>query len=114
MVKPIDYHETTGGSLVGYLPPTTYAELVAALGEPNSPNDGYKTQAEWAVALDDGTKLSIYDYKQGESYRQDGSGVPAEDVTEWHVGGDARYGSPTALALIDELVYELNAARQNQ
>lgn len=73
-----------GGSLAGYLT-VSYAELVAALGEPNAPHDGYKTDAEWAVQLDDGRKASIYNYQDGVSYKG-ADGTPTEEITNWHVG----------------------------
>lgn len=74
-----------GTHLVGYLQPTTYAELVELLGEPTygpeHSGDG-KVQAEWQLLLRvDGRELvaTIYDWKSYDT--------PVEDITEWHVGG---------------------------
>ena len=56
---------------------TTYAELVAALGEPHY-NDGDKTTAEWDFVTDKGIVFTIYDYKEDST--------PLFEY-EWHIGG---------------------------
>jgi hypothetical protein len=104
MVKPTD--DNFGGSLTGYLD-ITYADLVAALGEPNAEGDGYKTDAEWAVELSDGTKASIYNYKDGRHYLGD-EGLAVEDITEWHVGSpQGGYNQPDARILVAKLNAEI-------
>lgn len=75
-----------GTHLQGYIE-TTYAKLVETFGPPNSEHDGYKTQAEWAMLTPTGHVVTIYDYKQGDCYRGEGNGTPAEEVTSWHIGG---------------------------
>lgn len=75
--------EFYGSYLVGYLPRgTTYQLLVGTFGEPTergSP-DG-KTQVTWLLEFADGTRATVYDYKEG---------VPPEQVADWHVGGFGR------------------------
>ena len=66
---------------------TTYATLVAIFGEEHSDGDGYKVQAEWNLVFEDGTYATIYDWKEDESYCEDGTGKPKELITEWHIGG---------------------------
>lgn len=76
-----------------------YKELVALFGEPGE-GDGYKVQAEWIVVLQDEVGdeyvATIYDWKEGEAYWGTGDGIPAEQVTEWHIGGHSHHG-PTLL-----------------
>jgi hypothetical protein len=55
----------------------TYAELVAALGDPHY-TGGDKTTAEWDFITEDGIVFTIYDYKQDET--------PTFKY-EWHIGG---------------------------
>ena len=66
---------------------TTYAKLVEVFGKEHSDGDGYKVQAEWNLTFDDGTYATIYDWKEAESYCEDGTGKPKELITEWHIGG---------------------------
>lgn len=66
---------------------TNYETLVACFGPPNSNGDGYKVQAEWSLKFEDGTYATIYDWKEGDSYHGEGCGIPAEQVTDWHIGG---------------------------
>ena len=94
-------HDRPGGtSLRGYLPPTSYARLVAAFGEPTTFGDGDKVQAEWVLRFSDGTLATIYDYKEI---------VRVEQVTDWHVGGF--YGS-AALARVCEALGVSPAGRR--
>lgn len=74
-----------GTSLQGYVH-TDYERLVQVFGQPNGKADEYKTQVEWWLAGPSGT-VTIYDYKQGDCYHGKGNGIPARDVTEWHIGG---------------------------
>ncbi len=57
----------------------TYTALVAALGEPDEGSADGKTQAEWALRFEDGTVITIYDYKMAP--------VPREQVNTWNIGG---------------------------
>ena len=93
----------TGTSLQGYCPSgTTYAQLVAAFGEPGA-NDGYKVDAQWALGFEDGTVATVYNYKTGRNYLED-EGRAVENLVgdDWHIGGK----SPEAVARIVELLAE--------
>ena len=84
--QPTD--EFGAGCLQGYLA-VTYARLVEVFGEPNSGNDGYKTDAEWTIKFPDCTIASIYNYKDGKNY-EGADGLAVEDITEWHIGGKTK------------------------
>lgn len=79
----------SGTSLVGQIE-TNYDTLVRLFGDPD-PGDGYKTQAEWAFELYDenfgNVIVTIYDWKQGDSYVGPGHGKRPEEITVWNVGG---------------------------
>ena len=79
-----------GTSLKGYVT-ATYAELVARFGEPERGGD--KTTAEWALAFEDGTVATIYDWKEYET--------PMGEYN-WHVGG----ANFMASVLVDKVVDE--------
>ena len=59
----MDYPDTSGSSLKGYLN-LTYEQLVDRLGEPtiNEPSGDNKTQVEWIVAFEDDL-FTVYDWK---------------------------------------------------
>ena len=73
-----------GTCLQGYVK-TTFDNLVKAFGQPG-PSDGYKSDAEWIVKFDDGTVVTIYNWKNGKNYCGD-QGLDVEDIREWNVGG---------------------------
>jgi hypothetical protein len=62
----------------------TYEKLVNLLGEPNGDNDGYKTDAEWEILINDKV-ITIYNWKDGKNYLGE-YGDDVEDITEWHIG----------------------------
>ena len=62
-------------SLQGYMP-ARYEQLVAVFGEPTDSGD--KTTAEWALAFEDGTVATIYDWKEYET---------PMGLYSWHIGG---------------------------
>lgn len=64
------------GGLQGFCT-TTYANLVALLGEPHTRN-GDKTTVEWAFRCQNGTVFTVYDWK--ETITPTGS-------YSWHIGG---------------------------
>lgn len=66
---------------------TTYQNIVDKLGEPNQEGDDYKTDAEWLVMTEKG-HATIYNYKTGINYNGEENGIPTEDITDWHIGGD--------------------------
>jgi beta-mannanase len=85
MLKPTT-QESDGTSLQGYVD-ASYAELVAAFGEPNAGNDGYKTDAEWVLLdTDTLTLVTLYNYKDGRNYLR-AQGKPVEAIRDWHIGG---------------------------
>ncbi len=94
------------GSLTGYID-FAYAELVAALGEPNSQGDGYKTDAEWHVTMDDGTEAFIYNYKDGVNYNGE-DGTPVAVIRDWHVGSAIGWEPELASRLTREIHAALN------
>jgi hypothetical protein len=70
-----------GTSLRGYIR-TTYQNLVEVLGEPtlgpySNEGDG-KVSCEWGIEFDDGTIVTVYDWKTGDT--------PMLDYS-WHIGG---------------------------
>ena len=67
-----------GTSLKGYVT-ATYAELVARFGEPERGGD--KTTAEWALAFEDGTVATIYDWKEYDT---------PMGKYNWHIGGKSK------------------------
>jgi hypothetical protein len=74
----------------------TYGELVKIFGIPNCETDGYKTDAEWRLEIDD-EEIYIYNWKNGKNYCGK-DGLAVEDITDWHIGG----GSPVAVELIKQ------------
>lgn len=87
-VNPAEWQQLIAGtSLRGYVNPFSYAELVAAFGEPMTGTDqGGKVDAEWLIRWPDGVVATIYNYKDGPNYLGD-EGTQVEQITEWHVGG---------------------------
>lgn len=64
---------------------TTYAQLEEMFGEPTD-GDGYKIDAEWEIQFEDGTVVTIYNYKDGVNYNG-ASGLHKTQITNWHIGG---------------------------
>ena len=79
-VKPLQ-----GSHLIGVFG-ASYDTIKAAFGDPQEGEDD-KIQVVWYIQFEDGTIASIYDWKQGASYRGEGCGIHFSDVDEWHVGG---------------------------
>lgn len=75
--------------LVGYLD-VSYAELVAAFGEPTPARDDYKSDAEWRFDTEQGAPVTIYNYKDGRNYLGD-EGLDVSEIRDWHVGGNGPY-----------------------
>jgi hypothetical protein len=63
----------------------SYAELVKTFGIPMVWDD-YKTDAEWKVCFEDGTRATIYNYKNGKNYCG-AEGQEVQDITDWNIGG---------------------------
>jgi hypothetical protein len=95
--------DTNGTSLQGHIQ-ANYADLVQAFGEPTN-GDEYKVDAEWNIVFSDGTRASVYNWKDGINYCGE-SGTPTEQITDWHIGGfnqDSVYRVSGVLSLIKEL-----------
>jgi hypothetical protein len=70
----------------------SYAELVAAFGEP-SEADGYKVSSEWTFTSERGEVVSLYDYKETALYDASLPSVEsfrARPSYSWHVGAKDR------------------------
>lgn len=83
---PTDPINANGTSLRGYVT-ATYQQLVDVLGDPqHGPNcyDHDKITCEWVLKLEDGTIVTIYDYKCNET--------PTCEY-QWHVGGHPSKGA---------------------
>jgi hypothetical protein len=63
-----------------------YSTIVNTFGYPDE-GDGYKTDAEWSIELDNGDVVTIYNYKDGKNYN-DHDGLEVEEITNWHFGGN--------------------------
>jgi hypothetical protein len=68
--------DVSGTCLQGYVA-TTYNKLLYVLGEPTYRN-GDGSTCEWALEFEDGSVVTIYDWKTKET--------PTK-VYDWHVGG---------------------------
>jgi len=95
-----DWRKLNGTSLIGCVN-VSYALLVELFGVPHNDGDGHKTDAEWDLEFEDGTVITIYNYKDGKNYCGY-SGLAVEDITYWHVGGKEN----RALRLIDACINE--------
>lgn len=76
--------ETSGTYLQGYIQ-ANYIDLVETFGQPFE-GDNYKTDAEWNICFEDGTRATIYNYKTGKNYCG-AEGLDVEDIKDWNVGG---------------------------
>lgn len=75
----------SGTCLKGYIT-TTYDNLLSKLPKPIDNFDDYKCDVEWGLEFPDGTKATIYNYKNGRNYLGD-NGKDKEDITQWNIGG---------------------------
>jgi hypothetical protein len=62
-----------------------YIDLVDAFGEPTT-GDEYKVDAEWMIVFEDGTRATIYNWKDGINYCGE-QGTPTDEIKDWHIGG---------------------------
>jgi len=76
--------ETSGMYLQGYIR-CSYDDLVDAFGV-SSNWDNYKSDAEWQICFEDGTRATIYNYKDGKNYCGK-YGLEVQEIKEWHIGG---------------------------
>jgi hypothetical protein len=87
-IKP--HMNFVGTSLQGYID-MTHAELVELFGEHETSGDGYKIDYEVGFMLVNGDseiRVTIYNYKDGVNYNGEEDGIPTEEITDWHIGGD--------------------------
>lgn len=91
--KKSDKQTLDGGGYLATIE-VSYADLVAAFGEP-SPSDQYKTEAEWTIRFPKGQKIAIYNYKNSKCYSPTMPDI--ETVTEWHISGNK-------VALVDNII----------
>ena len=77
-----------------------YHLLCKLFGQPTM-GDGEKTDAEWRIEFEDGTKATIYNWKNGFSYC--GSfGTPTTQMTRWSVGGYNQRSLDLVKRLVDD------------
>ena len=84
----------------------TYQELVEVFGEPiRYDSDGTthmsnKVDAEWRITFEDGTKATIYNYKNGLNYLG-AEGKRLSEISMWNVGG---YDERAVTLVNDEVI----------
>ena len=76
--------EVGGTHLQGYIN-CTYDDITEAFGYPTD-GDQYKVDAEWQIVFEDGTRATIYNWKNGKNYLGD-QGLNLCDMKSWHIGG---------------------------
>lgn len=62
-----------------------YKDLKRVFGKPLS-GDGHKTDAEWEIEFEDGKIATIYNWKNGKTYKGK-KGTPKTKITDWSIGG---------------------------
>lgn len=92
--------ETSGTFLQGYII-ANYADLVKAFGQPHNPED-YKTDAEWDICFEDGTRATVYNWKNGKNYCGK-DGLAVEDIEDWNVGGFNKDAIERVLAVLSKV-----------
>ena len=65
--------------------PCSYKTLVKAFGLPLD-GDGYKVDAEWHVVFEDGTRATVYNWKNGKNYMGE-KGLALDEIGFWNIGG---------------------------
>lgn len=97
-----------GGGLRAVISGVSYRDIVRAFGRPNSTQiDTYKQDVEWLLSTPDGG-AALYNWKP------DLPGVPVEEVTIWHVGGEVDSVVPHVLRAFGpdvELNYQVPSRR---
>lgn len=73
-----------------------YDELCHIFGDPSIDGDGYKVDAEWVIETEHGI-ATVYNYKNGPSYRGEGS---IRDIRGWHVGSKSQAAAELILSLV--------------
>ena len=84
MQYTVDHELGSGTSLQGYVT-TTLARLIEVFGEPQYYGEGDKVTVDWAMAFEDGTVATIYDWKRYEM------GTPGlTEVFQYNIGGETK------------------------
>ena len=65
-----------------------YSLLCNLFGQPHG-SDGYKSDAGWDIEFEDGTVVTIYNWKNGKNYLGS-EGYDTQKITSWNVGGKER------------------------
>jgi len=89
--------ETSGTHLQGYIQ-ANYADLVSTFGAPTN-SDGYKVDAEWQVCFEDGTRATIYNWKNGKNYCGE-NGLELHEIQDWNVGGFDKFAVERVLRVL--------------
>lgn len=82
MHNNIEQVKVHGTSYSGCITGLNYDEMVALIGEPNFPGDGYKIDVEWGLRFvsSPGRVFGIWNYKNGPSYVR---GATLNDINRW-------------------------------
>jgi hypothetical protein len=63
-----------------------YHDLVDVFGEPDKECDGTKLDRQWILQFENGTIVTIYNWKDGPNYLRL-AGLDPEKIIDWHIGG---------------------------
>lgn len=77
-----------------------YWLLCKLFGQPTQ-GDGFKVDAEWRIEFEDGTKATIYNWKNGFAYCG-AQGTPTTQITRWSVGGHNQRSLDLVKRLVDD------------
>jgi hypothetical protein len=81
-------NNTGGTCLQGHIE-TTYENLINKLPQPLEIFDDYKCDVEWGIEFSDGTKATLYNYKNGRNYLGS-KGKDVWNITQWNIGGNSK------------------------
>tara|TARA_R110000850_G_scaffold202076_1_gene328122 strand:- start:244 stop:651 length:408 start_codon:yes stop_codon:yes gene_type:complete len=90
------WNDIIGTSGQGDLHGVDYNTLKKLFGKPNIESGSEKTRKHWAIGID-GVICTIYDWKQGKSYR----GYRPLKYTRWSVGGSHEISLRLVQGVID-------------
>jgi hypothetical protein len=80
-----------------------YNKLVQTFGQPSEHFDDFKSDAEWDLYFDDGSIVTIYNWKNGINYCGPEDGTPTELITEWNVGGNTPHATRLVMECLEGL-----------
>jgi hypothetical protein len=64
--------------------------------------DGYKVDAEWWVVFEDGTRATIYNWKNGKNYCG-AEGLDLNQIGIWNIGGYDKDAINRVLEVVKEI-----------